>query len=143
MPLPDPVPGKFTTGVCECCAEPLGFGHCLYTCFCFGCAMGDMAEKMHKGEVMKSPGGPPDPWTGSCKCIDDPWTRACCTAGWYTIGPNGLSATTFTRFALRMMKVMYGIEVDNCSYCIMSSCCCCNLCVQVCVRRAARPAGFT
>ena len=137
MPLPEPVPGKFSTDVCDCCAEPLGCGHCLYTCACFGCAMGDMAEKIHKGEVDFSKNA--IPWFSRCCGIEDPWTRACCHSGFYTIGPDGFSARFFTRLALATVKATYGIEADSCSYCLLSSCGC-NLCVQVCVRRA-RPTG--
>jgi hypothetical protein len=50
-PYPAPIPGKFSTDLFDCCAEPLGATGCLYYDFCSPCAAGDMAVKMSAGDI--------------------------------------------------------------------------------------------
>ena len=148
--LPTPIKGSFSTGLFDCCAEPLGTTGCLYYTFCFGCAAGDMAVKMATGEVdrpkVKTPdcliccGDRSDDWTGYPWI--NPYTQccgfycgACFLAGYATIGPNGRSAFDFTMTSLRSVQYTYGLQVNRCEYCLLSSCCCCNLCIQLQIDR--------
>ena len=148
--LPTPIKGSFSTGLFDCCAEPLGTTGCLYYTFCFGCAAGDMAVKMATGEVdrpkVKTPdcliccGDRSDDWTGYPWI--NPYTQccgfycgACFLAGNATIGPNGRSAFEFTMTSLRSVQYTYGLQVNQCGYCLLSCCCCCNLCIQLQIDR--------
>jgi hypothetical protein len=46
MALPVPQPGRWTTDYFDLCAEPGGFGRCLYVSYCFPCALSEVVNKV-------------------------------------------------------------------------------------------------
>ena len=143
--------GKFSTEVSDCCAEPIGAGGCLYYTFCYGCAMGDMAQRIENDEIDRPvittqvgvqkivqpwDGGP---WLGCYRCCCGTYLGACfASTAFLAPCPQQVAATGFTLQALRVMELVFLIKVDAGEYCMYRHCGC-NLCVQVRLRLLHAP----
>jgi hypothetical protein len=105
---------------------------------------------MEKGEVLKPDRKDPCYCCGEADKRGLPWFSiftlccgtyygACCYGSMLSFGPQSTAAMTFTMAAFVSVKRHFGLNwaPDRCSYCLLSYCCCCNLCIQVRARAAA------
>ncbi|PNW87425.1 hypothetical protein CHLRE_02g145900v5 [Chlamydomonas reinhardtii] len=107
-----PVTGMWSTGFCDCCAEPGGCGTCFYTCCCPCCQYGQNVARMPADMVCCG---------GSC------YGACCCYFMMHLIGcPCLLHMNTRS-----WVRVKYGIPGDCCQDCMATWCCAlCAICQE-------------
>ncbi|KAG2433989.1 hypothetical protein HYH02_012450 [Chlamydomonas schloesseri] len=97
-----PVQGNWSTGLCDWCAAPGGFGTCLYAMCCLPCAYGSLVERLGN-EVTCG---------GSCM-------GACC---YYTLAYMfGINCVVHAGVRGHL-RAKYGIPGDYCND-LMCTCC--------------------
>ncbi|GLC46336.1 hypothetical protein PLESTB_001000300 [Pleodorina starrii] len=102
----------WSTGFCSWCAEPGGFGLCLYTYFCPCCSYGSMVGKMGPEEVFC--GGN---CCGACCCYAILWDLGLCCL--------------LHMGARRRIREKYGIQSNGCNDCMLTMCCpLCAICQE-------------
>eukprot|EP00198_Chlamydomonas_reinhardtii_P012293 XP_001701630.1 predicted protein [Chlamydomonas reinhardtii] len=101
-----PAQGNWSTGLCDWCGAPGGFGTCLYVMCCTPCSYGSLVARL----------GPEVTCGGSC------FGGCCC----YTL-LSMLGLNCIIHMGVRgHLRNKYGIPGDGCNDCMCT--CCCSAC---------------